>query len=121
QESTILNTAILTGNKQTFPLKIYSVDKEGSLQDVTYKTVCHSADIEVIKVAPDCSEVYLDGDETQGSHNVTIITKTGYYTSFLHLKVWIPENRLDIQLSDYKLNPIKKWKVPNLEKKKKRR
>ncbi|XP_050408107.2 transmembrane protein 132E [Patella vulgata] len=120
KEYNILNTAVLTGNRLSYPLKIYSVDKQGTLHDVTYMTVCHSADIEVIKVSPDCSEVYLNGDETQGSHNVTIIAKTGYYTSFLHIQVWVPENRLDIQLSDHKLSQIRTWKVPDEKKKSKK-
>ena len=61
---------------------------------------------------PDCSMIYLDGNETRGSHNVTVIAKTGIYTAFLFLRVWVPESRLDLQLSDNKLSQIRGWKVP---------
>jgi transmembrane protein 132 len=53
----------------------------------------------------------MDGSERRGSHNVTIITKSGRHTAFLHLTVWIPKIPLEINLSDEKLSLIRGWKV----------
>ena len=43
---------------------------------------------------------------------MTIIAKSGHVTAFMDITVWIPEDRLDIQLSDDRLSRIKNWRVP---------
>ncbi|XP_071093980.1 transmembrane protein 132C-like [Haliotis cracherodii] len=111
KETEILNTAILTGERLSFPLKVYAVSDVGIFRDVSVLTACHSTDKDVLKVAPDCSEIYFEGNETRGSHNVTVIAKTGLYTDNMYIRVWVPESRLDIQLSDNKLGQIRGWKV----------
>ena len=68
------------------------------------------------QVAADCSSVYVDGAESRGSHNVTIIAKSSHVTAFMDITVWIPEDRLNIQLSDDHLSRIKNWKVEGQEK-----
>ena len=67
-------------------------------------------------MAADCSSVYVDGAESRGSHNVTIIAKSGHVTAFMDVTVWIPEDRLDIQLSDDRLSRIKNWRVSGSKK-----
>ena len=47
---------------------------------------------------------------------MTIIAKSGHVTSFLDITVWIPEDRLDIQLSDDRLSRIKNWRVSGSKK-----
>ncbi|KAH3887094.1 hypothetical protein DPMN_011109 [Dreissena polymorpha] len=106
----ILNVAVLTGTSQQYPLKIYAVNSLDRLQDVTAQTKCHSVEVDVLKVSMDCSSVYVDGAENRGSHNVTIIAKYGQTTAFFDVTVWVPEERLDIQLSDRKLSRVKNWK-----------
>lgn len=107
----VLNLAILTGVKQSYPLWIYKVTDVDQVEDVTSTTACHSVEDDIMKVASNCSHVYLDGTERRGSHNVTIITKSGRHTSFIHLTVWIPKIPLEIDLSDGKLSLIRGWKV----------
>ncbi|XP_076107842.1 transmembrane protein 132D-like [Mytilus galloprovincialis] len=107
----VLNLAMLTGVKQIYPLGIYLVSEDGGARDVTYNTACHSVEEDIMKVASNCSYIYLDGTERRGSHNVTIITKSGHHTAFIHLTVWIPMTPLDISLSDNKLSLIRGWKV----------
>ena len=58
--------------------------------------------------------VFVDGAENRGSHNVSIIAKYGQTTAFLDVAVWIPEERLDIQVSDTKLSRVKNWKAREL-------
>ncbi|WAR02046.1 T132B-like protein, partial [Mya arenaria] len=102
----ILNVAVLNGVNQEYALRIYAVDDIDRLTDVTRNTKCHSVEVDVLKVSSDCSSVYVDGAENRGSHNVTIIAKYGQTTAFLDVAVWVPEERLDLQLSDTKLSRI---------------
>lgn len=118
--SEILNLAILSGREQVYPLQIYAVDETESFKDVTQQTKCHSVEVDVLKVAADCSSVYVDGAESRGSHNVTIIAKSGHVTAFMDVTVWIPEDRLNIQLSDDHLSRIKNWRVADSYKRGKR-
>ncbi|XP_053376630.1 transmembrane protein 132B-like [Mercenaria mercenaria] len=111
----IVNVAILTGWEQVYPLQIYAVDDTDKLTDVTQHTKCHSVEVDVLKVASDCTSVFVDGAESRGSHNVTIIAKNGQTTAFIDVAVWVPEERLDIQLSDTKLSRVKNWRVPGPE------
>ncbi|KAL4223587.1 hypothetical protein ACF0H5_017057 [Mactra antiquata] len=108
----IVNVAILTGWEQVYPLHIFAVDDEDTLTDVSHLTKCHSNEVDVLKVASDCTSVYVDGAESRGSHNVTIIAKYGQTTAFIDVTVWVPEERLDIELSDTKLSRVKNWRVP---------
>ena len=50
QVTEIVNVAILTGWEQVYPLRIYAVDDENSLADVTASTKCHSVEVDVLKV-----------------------------------------------------------------------
>ncbi|KAK3084625.1 hypothetical protein FSP39_016486 [Pinctada imbricata] len=117
----ILNMAMLTGKRQTYQLKLYKVSESDDLVYVTKDAACHSAETDVLKVTRDCSIVYVDGTERRGSHNVTIITKSGRHTAFTYIKVWIPMDPVDIQLSDAKLSQIRSWKVSSFKPKSKGR
>ena len=44
------------------------------------------------KVAKDCRSVFLDGNETRGSENVTIMVRVGGHVTQLRLRVWVPDN-----------------------------
>ncbi|XP_014784675.1 transmembrane protein 132E [Octopus bimaculoides] len=107
----IMNVASLTGRTQIYPLQIFVVNKEGSIHDVTWLTSCHSSNDNVLKVSRNCSFIYVDGKEKIGSRNVTVIAKSRQLVAFTHVTVWMPDERLNIQLSDNKLSQIKRWKV----------
>ncbi|XP_060068724.1 transmembrane protein 132C-like [Ylistrum balloti] len=107
----ILNFALLTERKQVYPLRVYSVKESDDLTDISEETACHSAEEDVLKVTSNCSSVYVDGTERRGSHNVTIIAKSGRNTAFVNVRVWIPAEHLDVQLSDEKLSQVRGWKV----------
>jgi len=107
----IVNVAILTGRTQEYPLEIYAVDDTDKFSQVTAQTKCHSVEVDVLKVASDCSSLYVDGAESRGSHNVTIIAKSGHTTAFVDIAVWVPEERPELELSDFKLSRVRNWKV----------
>ena len=65
----------------------------------------------MLQVAKDCRSVFLDGNETRGSENVTIVVRVGGHATQFHLRVWVPDNRLDIEMSDTKLSRIRSWSV----------
>lgn len=55
QEAEILNTAILTGRTVAVPVKVVSVEDDGTVTDLVESVECRSSDEDVIKVGPDCS------------------------------------------------------------------
>ena len=59
-----------------------------------------------------CNNVYLDGSETHGFSDVTVLAKYTHYIGYATVSVWVPRLPLQIQLSDYKLSQIRGWKVP---------
>lgn len=50
QTTELINTAVLTGEKQMYPLSIFSVSHAGRILDVTSQTACHSGDEDVLQV-----------------------------------------------------------------------
>ena len=46
----LINTALLTGKSQSYPLRIFSISYSGQIQDITTQTTCHSGDETVLKV-----------------------------------------------------------------------
>lgn len=65
----------------------------------------------LFQVAVSCDHVFLDGSETRGAKNVTVLVRTGERMAQLGVRVWVPEPRLDIQLSDSKLSQVRGWRV----------
>ncbi|GFR57957.1 transmembrane protein 132C [Elysia marginata] len=112
KERSLLNTAILSGEILRHELNIFSVAQDNTFRDVTKDSYCRSLNPQVVKVSTLCSEVYLDGSETHGSKNVTIVVRSGDHLAELSVRVWVPEPNLDIQLSDYRLSQVRRWKVP---------
>ncbi|ODM98857.1 Transmembrane protein [Orchesella cincta] len=109
----VVNAAVLNGKQVSRPMKIFIVSRAGQVADVTLQASCRSLDESVLKVSSSCTSVYVDGSESRGSTNATIIIKYGTYEGAAEFTVWMPEFPLDIQLSDARLNQIKGWRVPN--------
>ena len=51
QNSDLLNTAVLTGEVVSVPVKTLAVEADGSVTDVTNYTSCRSTEEDVIKVS----------------------------------------------------------------------
>ncbi|CAH1801046.1 unnamed protein product [Owenia fusiformis] len=113
KKNEFLNTAVLTGRVVAYPMKVYSISQTGIITDITTATMCHSQDEHVLKVDQSCRHIFLDGTETMGASNVSVIAKYHGHTHFLRFKVWMPEFPLQIEISDSKLSQVKGWKSPN--------
>ena len=137
----LINTALLTGKQVSQPMKIFVVSQSGKIADVTRQSTCHTEDDSVLKVCEylmrkhaspppilgtfifetctsqvtsSCSSVYVDGSETRGSSNATILVKYETFTGTASFMVWMPElAELDIAISDTKLSQIYDWTVPD--------
>ena len=69
-----------------------------------------------LQVSQNCDHIYLDGSEIRGSKNASILVtlmkqESRQYTTSVYVQIWIPEHRLDIQLSDSKLSQVRGWKI----------
>lgn len=129
-----MNTAVLTGRQVYKAMKVFIVSQSGKVADITLQSSCHSEDESVIKVSPiikfrdlcslksifcfvaqvstSCSSVYVDGTETEGSSNASIIIKYGSTSGLARFTVWMPEYPLEVFVTDYRLSQIKGWKIP---------
>lgn len=54
QEAEILNTAILTGETVAVPVKVVSVEEDGTVTDLLTSVQCSSSDEDVIKASGPC-------------------------------------------------------------------
>ncbi|KAI8782424.1 transmembrane protein 132E [Biomphalaria glabrata] len=120
KERNLLNTAILTGTPVSHDMMVYSLSSNNTLREITKDCSCRSTDPEALQVSHSCDVVFMDGSETRGAKNVTLLVRTGDHVSQIGVRVWIPEPRLDIQLSDSKLSQIRGWRVPYTQPKSKR-
>ncbi|XP_002738476.1 transmembrane protein 132E-like [Saccoglossus kowalevskii] len=111
----LVNTALLNGNQVSHALSIIAVDFDGEVEDITDRAHCSSGDPAVLKVATDCSMVYMDGTETNGSVNVAVTVRHSHLSEFVNFSVYIPEFPLTVVVKDDKLSLIKSWKVPTNE------
>ncbi|XP_074643431.1 transmembrane protein 132E-like [Tubulanus polymorphus] len=108
----ILNTAILSGSRQAWPLKVFAVRRSGHVDDITKFSTCDSANDGILKVSLNCYQIFVDGKETLGSSNATIYVRHAGLLRHLKIPVWVPVVPVNIEVSDSKLSQIKSWKSP---------
>ncbi|KAM9097942.1 transmembrane protein 132D [Sarcophilus harrisii] len=111
-EAEILNTAILTGKTVAVPVKVVSVEEDGTVTDLLESVECRSSDEDVIKVSDRCDYVFVNGKEMKGKVNVVVKFTYQHLSSPLEMTVWVPRLPLQIEVSDTELNQIKGWRVP---------
>ncbi|NXD98426.1 T132D protein, partial [Chaetorhynchus papuensis] len=111
-EAEILNTAILTGKTVAVPVKVVSVEDDGTVADLVESVECRSSDEDVIKVSDRCDYVFVNGKEMKGKVNVIVNFTYQHLSAPLEMTVWIPRLPLQIEVSDTELNQIKGWRVP---------
>ncbi|XP_066418317.1 transmembrane protein 132D isoform X3 [Molothrus aeneus] len=111
-EAEILNTAILTGKTVAVPVKVVSVEDDGTVTDLVDSVECRSSDEDVIKVSDRCDYVFVNGKEMKGKVNVVVNFTYQHLSAPLEMTVWIPRLPLQIEVSDTELNQIKGWRVP---------
>ncbi|NXK65087.1 T132D protein, partial [Sylvietta virens] len=111
-EAEILNTAVLTGKTVAVPVKVVSVEDDGTVTDLVESVECTSSDEDVIKVSDRCDYVFVNGKEMKGKVNVIVNFTYQHLSAPLEMTVWIPRLPLQIEVSDTELNQIKGWRVP---------
>ncbi|XP_077571694.1 transmembrane protein 132B [Stigmatopora nigra] len=112
QDTEVLNTAILTGRRVVLPVKLVTVGTDGTVRQVDDSLSCSSADVDVLKVSPNCDEVVVNGKEIRGRHGVSVAFAYMHLTAKLPLNVWVPKLPLQIHVSDTELSQVKGWRVP---------
>ncbi|XP_030074256.1 transmembrane protein 132D [Microcaecilia unicolor] len=116
-EAEILNTAILNGKTVAVPVKVVSVEEDGTVTDISETVECISSDEDVIKVSDRCDYVFVNGKEMKGRVNVLVNFTYQHWITPLEMTVWVPRLPLQIEVSDTELNQIKGWRVPILSNK----
>uniref|UniRef100_A0ABM5F1A3 Transmembrane protein 132D n=1 Tax=Pogona vitticeps TaxID=103695 RepID=A0ABM5F1A3_9SAUR len=111
-EAEILNTAILTGKTVAVPVKVVSVEDDGTVTDLLESVECRSSDEDVIKVSERCDYVFVNGKEMKGKTNVLVHFMYQHLSAPLEMTVWVPRLPLQIEVSDTELNQIKGWRIP---------
>ncbi|XP_077149384.1 transmembrane protein 132C isoform X3 [Ranitomeya variabilis] len=111
-DTEILNTAILTGKTVAVPVKVVSVEENGSVADISELVECKSSDEDVVKVSERCDYVYVNGKEMKGKVDVMVNFTYQYLSAPLLITIWVPRLPLQIDISDTELSQIKGWRVP---------
>uniref|UniRef100_A0A8C1SKR3 Transmembrane protein 132C n=1 Tax=Cyprinus carpio TaxID=7962 RepID=A0A8C1SKR3_CYPCA len=112
KDTEILNTAILTGRRVAIPVKVVTVEQDGTVREVDDPVTCISTDEDVLKVSLGCDEVLVNGKEKNGHISLQVNFTYLYLTSQLELTVWVPRLPLQIDVSDAELSQVKGWRVP---------
>ena len=104
----LINTASVTGERSIVELHVKAYNTNGELGPVTEGLQCTSEDDAVIQVQSNCSQMFLDGTESEGSQTSIRITaesgNSGISTS-LPFKVWFPSPPV-LEVDDQTLNRI---------------
>ncbi|XP_068099864.1 transmembrane protein 132C isoform X2 [Hyperolius riggenbachi] len=111
-DSEILNTAILTGKTVAVPVKVVSVEEDGSVMDISELVECKSSDEDVVKVSERCDYVFVNGKEMKGKVGVVVNFTYQYLSAPLQITIWVPRLPLQIDISDTELSQVKGWRVP---------
>nr|XP_015221339.1 PREDICTED: transmembrane protein 132C-like [Lepisosteus oculatus] len=112
EDTEVLNTAILTGRLVTVPVKVVTVERDGTVREVEDAPACRSTDEDVIKVSEACDFVLVNGREMRGQQGVRVNFTYLYLGTQLELTVWVPRLPLQIEVSDAELSQVKGWRVP---------
>ncbi|XP_036908491.1 transmembrane protein 132D [Sturnira hondurensis] len=111
-EADILNTAVLTGRTVAVPVKVVSVEEDGTVAALPQSVECRSSDEDVIKVSDRCDYVFVNGKEMKGKVDVVVTFSYQHLSGALEMTVWAPRLPLHVEVSDAELSQIKGWRVP---------
>ncbi|XP_029989005.1 transmembrane protein 132C [Sphaeramia orbicularis] len=108
--NTIINTAILTNQPVSLSVIVLAISRNEQVSDVTAAVTCQSTNENIIKVASDCSIVFVDGSES-GEGNTCAVVEffLGTLSGSVCLAVWAPSVPLRVSLADPVLNAIDGW------------
>ncbi|KAK6312722.1 hypothetical protein J4Q44_G00160690 [Coregonus suidteri] len=112
EDTEIVNTAILTGRRVAVPVKVVTVEWDGTVREVDDTVGCTSTDEDVVKVSPGCDAVLVNGKEMRGRQSLMVNFTYLYLSTQLELTVWVPRLPLQMDVSDTELSQVKGWRVP---------
>uniref|UniRef100_A0A8C4Q8U4 Transmembrane protein 132D n=1 Tax=Eptatretus burgeri TaxID=7764 RepID=A0A8C4Q8U4_EPTBU len=108
----LVNTAVLSGQPLTVPLRLLLVDGDGQTIEVTSDMKCQPANPQVVKVSAGCEWVYVDGSETHGSTKARVHVMFEKLAHTVELVVWFPRIPLILKMSPPALSVVDGWRVP---------
>lgn len=110
--SVIVNTALLNGRRIDIALAVFGLTASGRVLNVTELT-CRSLNVPVLKVANDCSSVFVNGSETSGSSEAVIEVSSHNLTTNTSFVVWAPKIPISLSVIPAKLKRIRDWYDPD--------
>ncbi|XP_051821706.1 transmembrane protein 132A [Antechinus flavipes] len=108
----LVNTSPLTGIAQRVPIRLVTVAMGGAVAEVTEQVGCESANTQVLQVSEACSEVFVEGKESQGNRGVQVDFWWRRLRASLRVTVWAPLLPLRIEMTDTTLEQVRGWRVP---------
>ncbi|XP_031799519.1 transmembrane protein 132A [Sarcophilus harrisii] len=108
----LVNTSPLTGIAQRVPIRLVTVATGGAVAEVTEQVGCESANTQVLQVSEACSEVFVEGKESQGNRGVQVDFWWRRLRASLRVTVWAPLLPLRIEMTDTTLEQVRGWRVP---------
>ena len=103
--SVILNSAYLNGYPAGSNITIIGLLNAGRFSDSLLGTTCESSDPSALKVADDCSQVYVNGTETRGGDPISVYVSSPYGSAQVPFRVWFPDG-VAVEVGDRVLNPV---------------
>lgn len=103
--ATLINTAVLNGQTVSKMFNVRGLLASGEFTNEVKEVTCMSINDRVLKVNEDCSQVFLNGNETGGIEMIQINVSTPYVWTLASFRVWYPMD-IQVTLGEEELNPI---------------
>jgi hypothetical protein len=106
-----INTARLNGLTLRAPISVWAVSSAASVGPLTTGLSCFSSTPNVVKVASNCSFVFLDGSETTPTASTSVSVAAGTFSTTVAVRVWTPilPIRLELSPATSPILPINGW------------
>ena len=129
-ETVIFNEAVLSGQRVISVLTITGIIIAADIRQFNMRTDnvlsgnfqlnCNTSNSSVLRVAPSCSHLYVDGTESSGSEAVQVyisayrsargnVPLPGEFSRSLTVAVWYPSLPITLIVEDPTLNAIRGW------------
>ena len=103
--SGLLNSVYLNGNMVSSAISVLSFLNSGQFNFSDFEVSCESSDDSVLRVNRTCSNVYLNGNETEGADPVNVLLSSPYGSASIPFRVWFPTG-ITVNPRETELNPI---------------
>ena len=107
EPSELVNTAVINGHMVTTNMRLLAVRRSGDIT-VLSKVNCTSLS-RAIQVTKNCSKVFLNGSEPEGSPEARVRVEFGNLMAFVSFLVWFPVLPLNMTLKYPDLAQVSGW------------